>query len=220
MSKRGTTVILGLSLLAACGGGAEKRIVDQYFGALRAGDNQTLTGFALVQFDQKVERWEVKGVSEETKTEATLPALVKKAKDLEGEVAANKKQFQAYGLENIEAVSKVQDLQRSGKPVPAALSKVGGEVDRYNAKDRELKRAAAEAKVAVEKERQRAARSAGDSPELDTLAGQVIDKRVDVDLTIGGQPKPYVMGLRKYELTGGTGPRPPAKWIVTSITPK
>ena len=43
---------------------------------------------------------------------------------------------------------------------------------------------------------------------------------MDLDLTIGGQVKPYVMTLRKYELTGGTGPRMVARWVVQSLVPK
>ena len=31
----------------------------------------------------------------------------------------------------------------------------------------------------------------------------MVSKDVEVNLTIGGQVKPYVMTLRKYELTGG-----------------
>jgi hypothetical protein len=43
---------------------------------------------------------------------------------------------------------------------------------------------------------------------------------VDLNLTIGGQVKPYVMTLRKYELTGGTGARMVARWVVQSLTPR
>jgi hypothetical protein len=47
----------------------------------------------------------------------------------------------------------------------------------------------------------------------------VLSKDVDLNLTIGGQVKPYVMTLRKYELTGGTG-RMVSRWVVQSLTPK
>ena len=61
MSKRGTGAILGLGLMAACSGGGDTRIVDQYFGAVNAGDNQTLTSFAMVPFKEKVDKWSVTG---------------------------------------------------------------------------------------------------------------------------------------------------------------
>ena len=48
----------------------------------------------------------------------------------------------------------------------------------------------------------------------------MLSKDVDLNLTIGGQVKPYVMTLRKYELTGGTGPRMVARWVVQSLVPK
>jgi hypothetical protein len=56
--------------------------------------------------------------------------------------------------------------------------------------------------------------------DIETLAGEVISKDVDLNLTIGGQVKPYVMTLRKYELTGGAGPRMISRWVVQSITAK
>jgi len=48
----------------------------------------------------------------------------------------------------------------------------------------------------------------------------VLSKDVEVNLTIDGQVKPYVMTLRKYELTGGTGARMVARWVVQSLVPK
>jgi hypothetical protein len=47
-----------------------------------------------------------------------------------------------------------------------------------------------------------------------------VSKTVDVDLTIGGQVQPYVMTLRKYELSGGSGPRQVSRWVIQNITPK
>ena len=41
----------------------EKRVVDQYFNAVNAKDNQTLSSFAAVTFDKKVERWKIKSAT-------------------------------------------------------------------------------------------------------------------------------------------------------------
>ena len=76
------------------------------------------------------------------------------------------------------------------------------------------------AKAAVEKEKRNVALSVGQLEDIETLPGEVIQKDVDLTLTIGGQVKPYVMTLRKYELTGGSGPRMISRWVVESITPK
>jgi hypothetical protein len=71
----------------------------------------------------------------------------------------------------------------------------------------------------VEKERRNVVLSVGDRDDVESLTGEMVTKKLDVDLTIGGQVQPYVMRLKKYELTGGTG-RMMAKWVVESIEPK
>ena len=48
----------------------------------------------------------------------------------------------------------------------------------------------------------------------------MISKDIDLELTIDGEKKPYLLTLRKYELTGGSGPRMVARWVVQSINPK
>ena len=71
-------VALGLAVAGLACSSPEKNVVNQYFGALKAND-QTLTSFAMVAFDQKVDDFSIVAVGPETKTPATLPDLVKKA---------------------------------------------------------------------------------------------------------------------------------------------
>ena len=117
-------VLAAGALSAACGGGPESRVVDQYFNALRANDNTTLSSFAAVAFDKKVDAWKIKSSTPETRSPATLPELAKKVSDLEAELAANKKAAGAYSLENYADIDKVKELQRAGKPIPANLKDV------------------------------------------------------------------------------------------------
>ena len=60
----------------------------------------------------------------------------------------------------------------------------------------------------------------GQTDDIESLTGEVLSKDVDLNLTIGGQVKPYVMTLRKYGLTGSTGTRMVARWVVESLVPK
>ena len=91
--------------------------------------------------------------------------------------------------------------------MPSALQPTADKFDAYQAKDRELKKAVSDAQAAVEREKRNVALSVGQSDDIETLAGEVLSKDVDLNLTIGGQVKPYVTDLRKYELTGSTGTR-------------
>lgn len=224
MSKQGAALgaVLAVAVLGvACGSGAEGRVVDQYFNALRANDNATLTSFAAVHFDKKVDAWKVKGVSPETRSPASLPDLAKKVTDLETELAANKKAAGAYSLEHYSEIDKVKELQKAGKPIPGNLKDVAEKWAQFNDKDRELKRAVAEAKNAVEKEKRNVTLSVSQQEDVEKLTGDVVSKQVDVDITIGGQVQPYVITLRKYELTGGTGGgRMVSRWVIQNIQPK
>jgi hypothetical protein len=215
-------VALGLAVAGLACGSAEKNVVDQYFGALRANDQGTLTSFAMVAFDQKVDDWKVVSVSPGTKAPATLPDLVKKQKELEADLAKNTRDARAWGndLAIYPKLDKVRELEKAGKPIPANLAPIHEKWSEFNTKDRELKKAVADAKIAVEREKRNVALSVGQSDDIETLTGEMLSKSVDVNLTIGGEVKPYVMTLRKYELTGGSGPRMVSRWVVQSLVPK
>ncbi len=224
MRQRGTAlaVALGLAVAGLACSSSEKNVVNQYFTALRANDQGTLTSFAMVAFDQKVDDWKVVAVSPGTKAPVTLPDLVKKQKDLEAELAKNTRDARAWGndLSIYPKLDTVRSLEQKGSKIPASLEPIHQKWSEFNTKDRELKKAVSDAKAAVEREKRNVALSVGQADDIETLGGEVLSKDVDVNLTINGQVKPYVMTLRKYELTGGSGPRMISRWVVQSITPR
>ena len=217
--KAALLVVLGMAAAAAACGGNEQRVVNQYFNALRANDQQTLSSFAAVSFDKKVDKWSVTGAEPEARSPATLPDLVKKEKGLEGEQAANKKAASAYSLEHYADIEKVREIEKKNGKIPPNLQGVAEAWKKFNDKDRELKKAIAEAKAAVEREKRNVILCVGSRDDVESLTGEMVSKKVDVNLTIGGQVQPYVVILRKYELTGGPG-RMVEKWVVQSIEPK
>jgi len=205
---------LGLTL-AACGH-RDQRLVDQYFSAVNAKDNQTLSSFAAVGFDKKVDRWRIVKESDEQKTPMPLPDLVNKQKEIEKAVADNKKAATAYSMEHYAEVDQVRESRRVNKPVPAKLSGVAGEWDKFNQKDRDLKKSLAETSAAVEREKRNAERSLGNAAEnVEGLTGDVVEKTLDLVLTIGGEEKPYVMTIRRYDAKGTARPR----WVVQDLKP-
>jgi hypothetical protein len=225
MRERATALAGALALAAlaaACGGGPEANVVNQYFGALKAGDTNTLTSFAMVAFDQKVDNWKVVSVGPEAKAPAPLPDLVKKQKDLEAELAKNTRDARAWGndLAVYPKLDKMREIRSKGGKVPGDLQPIADKWDAYQAKDRELKKSVADAKAAVEREKRNVGLSIGQVEDMESLTGETITKDVDVNLTIGGEVKPYTLTLRKYELGGGTGGRMVSRWVVQSVTPK
>ena len=226
MRERTTALATALALAVvgfACSGGAETNVVNQYFTALAAGDTSTLTSFALVAFDKKVDDWKVVSVGEESRGPAPLPGLVAQEQELAAALAKNMKDARTWGndLEVYPKLDKVRELQKAEKKIPANLQPIADTWEEYNAKDRELKTQVADAKRAVASERRNSALSVGKIETLDSLAGEVVAKSVAVDLTIDGQVQPYVMGLRKYELeSDGSGARMMSRWVVQSLDPK
>lgn len=208
------------ALLAVACGHPEQRVIDQYFNAVNAQDNQTLSSFAVVKFEGKVDSWEIVQVSPETRTAVTLPQLVAKVKEIDQQIADNKKAASQYFLDNPKVV-QVQELQRKEAKIPAGLQAIAAEWEKFNQKDRELKKALAEAKEAVDRERRNVQLSVGELQDVESLPGEMSAKSVELTLTIGGAARGYVMGLRKYDLQpSGQAGRIVSRWVVHSLEPK
>lgn len=223
MRERGAAMGVALGLVVvgiACGGG-EKNVVNQYFTALRANDTNTLTSFAMVSFDKEVSDYKLVTVHPETRSPATLPTMVAKQQELEEALAANLKDFRAWGndLEIYPKLDRVKELRKDDKKIPASLQEIADKYDAFTGKDRELKSQVSQAKRAVERERRNTQLSVGQIEGLESLKGEVVSKALDLDLTVDGQVKPYVMTLRKYDLESD-GPRIVSRWVVQSLEPK
>jgi hypothetical protein len=202
---------------AACGG-SEQTVVDQYFNAVKAKDDQTLSSFAAVKFDKPVESWKITNVSEEQRTPVTAGEMAAKVKDLEAQLAKNTKDAR----ETLDAgkVGEVQALKRQNKPVPASLQATAADYEKFTKAATDLKRQVASAKDALEKERRHMTLSVGAVDNLEGVTGEVVSKTVDVDLTMKDEkPAPYTMTLRKYELQR-EGPRAISRWVVQDIKPR
>lgn len=220
MIKRGGVALAAVVALAgaACGH-PEKSVVDQYFNAVNAKDTQTLSSFAAVTFDKKVDRWSIKKTISEDKKPAPLPDLVQKAKDADAAVAANTKAVRTWSLDHYADLDAVRDARKANKPVPAKMADVAAKWDEFNSKDRDGKKAVAMGKEAVDKEKRSMARSIGDVEDVESLKGDVNEKQIQVDLTIGGQEQPYVMTLRKYDVKRDNGQTVRGRWVIQNLQP-
>jgi hypothetical protein len=202
-----------LAITAACGH-PEKSVVDSYFNAVNSRDNQTLSSFAVVSFDKKVQRWTIKKTLEETKAPVTIPDLVAKVRDTEKAIADNTKAARAYNDGHYKELGDIKALKK-GAPVPAKLQPVSTEWENFNKKDRELKKSLAEAKDALEKEKRNAGLSLGGDADLEGVTGDVVTKKILLGLTIDGQARDYVMTLRKYDVKGAGRSR----WMIQGLAP-
>lgn len=222
MSLRGSFLpaVLGLALAGVACGHPEKQVVDNYFNAVKAKDNQTLSSFATARFERPVQSWEIKDTLEETTEAMPLVALMEKLKQAEAAQAANTKEARAYNLDHFADIDTVRDLKSKGRPIPAKIQPVATRWDEFNQKDRESKKAVAEARDAVEKEKRNMALSVGTTEGLEAMQGEVKTKRIAVDVTIEGQTQPYVMTLKRYEAKREEGRRIQSRWMIQSLQPQ
>jgi hypothetical protein len=225
MRQRGARLAVALSLVVvglACSSAASK-VVEQYFNALRANDQTTLTSFAMVAFDQKVSAWKIVNEGPEVKGPATLPELIKQQNQLQTELDQNTRDARAWGndLSVYPKLDQVRQAQQKGSKIPASLQPIADKWNGFQDEDKRLKKALAEAKDAVAREKRNVTLSIGNVEDLESLTGEVISRDMELELTIDGQAKPYTMTLRRYDLKGATeGPRMMSRWVVESLEPK
>jgi nucleotide-binding universal stress UspA family protein len=218
MRNHGAALAAFAVALAGVGCGSSDQTVDQYFNALKARDEQTLSSFAAVRFEKPVDTWKITKIGEEQRTPVTAGEQAAKVKDLEAQVSKNTKDARA----TLDAgkVDEVKSLRRAGKPVPAALQAAAAEFDKFNQADVDLKRQLQAARDALEKERRNMTLSVGSVDNLEGVQGEVVTKQVELDLTLKDeQPAPYVMTLRRYELKR-EGPRAVSRWVVQDLKPR
>ena len=219
MRNHGAAVaVFAVALTAAACGGSEKTVVDQYFNAVKAKDDQTLSSFAAVKFDKPVESWKITATSEEQRAPVTAGEMAAKVKSLEAQLAQNMKDARA----TLDAgkVEEVLAIKRQNKPVPASLQATAADYEKFTKAAADLRKQVATAKDALDKERRHMTLSVGALDSLEGVTGEVVSKTVDLDLTLKDEkPAPYVMTLRKYELQR-EGPRSISRWVVQDLKPR
>jgi len=222
LDRRAALRIVPVLALAAACGHPEGSVVGQYFNAVNAQDQQTLSSFAVVDFDQKVDDWSIVETRPEARVAAPLPDLIQKVKAAEGQVAENKSAYSAYFNEHPVEVDQVRELlKKPDAKIPARLQAHAEQWQGFTQKEKTLKRAAAEAKAAADREKKAVALSVGEVSDLDSLTGELVTKDLALRLTLDGQAKPYLMTLIKYELEpSGTGQRLMSRWVVQSLKPE
>lgn len=231
MSARGAAfrIVLVLALAGGACGQPEQRLVDGYFRAVNTNDNTTLSSMSVVPFDKKVERWAINRSSEEKHSpvgedaEGTLPYLVKQVQELEKAMEGNKKAAREYRDAHYAEWEQAQKLSKDAK-VPAKLQAVKTEYDKFSQTERDLRKALAAAKEAVDRERHPVtlsiARQLRPEEKVEGFQGEMVTKELDLTLTVDGQPQPYTMTLKRYHLKDASGASVSSRWVVFGLAPK
>lgn len=215
------TAAAALAAFTTACGNQETQVIENFFRAIQAKDNQTVSSFSMVHFDQEVKSWKVKSVGEEQRVPAPLASLAKALKEADEAVAENKKDASGYFNAHPLEVDKVKPLVESGGKVPANLQKTADDWKRFTDLDRERKDKAAAAKQAYEREKRLVTMSTGQAGTADSLAGDLITKTASVEIESGGDVKLYSIQLRKYDVApAGQTAKVMSRWLIQSITPQ
>jgi hypothetical protein len=221
ISYAGFSAAAALAAVTLACGNQETQVIENFFRAVQAKDNQTVTSFSMVQFDQEVKSWKVKSVGEEQRTTAPLAGMATALKAADDAVAQNKKDAGAYFNAHPLEVDKVKPLVENGGAVPANLQKTADDWKKFNDADRDLKTKAAEAKQAYEREKRLVVMSTGQAQTADTLVGELITKTAVVDVETAAGPKTYSIQLRKYDVApSGQTTKTMSRWLIQAITPQ
>jgi hypothetical protein len=220
MSRRGMLLVaVAMGLAASACGRPEKIVITKYFEAVNQQDSGTLSSFATVDLNLKrVDHWSLVRVVEEGDVPAPLAELLQKQKDADAAVTAHRRTVQNYNLEHTLEVDQVKEARKAGSRVPARLDAVAQTWETFVQKEKELRRAAAEAKGKVEAERQMMTLSMGKVD--DDVAGTMHTSVVELELTMEGKTQPYLMTLRQYKVQTAAGYRPMSRWVVSSLAPR
>jgi hypothetical protein len=210
-------VILGVAAVAVGCASPEQRVIENYFRAVNAGDNQTLTSFAAVAFPQKVEKWRIVSAQPEVKGTAQLPELQKKVAEVQAALDANKREYSKYYLDHASEVEDVKAVRKKGQKLPAKLEKVAAAWDEFSVKEKDLKRAFSEAKEEVQHEKRNVQLSLGEIEGIESKAADMTSHEFELLLTVEGQEKPYIMVVRKYVLKDE---QRMSRWMIYSLDPK
>jgi hypothetical protein len=110
-----------LVLIVACSGGAEQKILDDFFRAARLRDNTTLGNFATVSFDPRtdgaVQKFDVVSVSEERVRPLPLKQYAQQLADAKAAEEAFSAQKRLYQNANLATIDRVTKAQAAGKAV-------------------------------------------------------------------------------------------------------
>ena len=214
-----------------CSGGAEQKILDDFFRASRLRDNTTLGNFATVSFDPRtdgiVQKFDVVSVSEERVRPIPLKQFAQQLADAKAADEAFSTQKLAYQKANIAVIDRVTRAQAAGKPVAAKDKAVADAWAKWCSDAATHNKAVSDAQRQLGNDRGVAelslARSAA-AADVTTLDGEMAAKDVVINATVR-QPdgatatKTLKAVVSRAKMKDANGQEIVGRWIITALGP-
>lgn len=226
------TLVAGtLVVVMGCSGGAEQKVLDDFFRAARLRDNTTLGNFATVSFDPRtdgaVQKFSVVSISDERVRPIPLKQFAKQLADAKAAEEAFSAQKRAYQTANIAVIDRVTKAQAAGKAIAAkdkavadAWAKWVGDAATHNKALSDAQRQLGANRGVAELSMARSAVAA----DVTALDGEIASKDVVIDATVR-QPdgttttKNLKAVVSRAKMKDAGGQDVVGRWVITAIGP-
>ena len=226
------TLVAGtLVVVMGCSGGAEQKVLDDFFRAARLRDNTTLGNFATVSFDPRtdgaVQKFSVVSISDERVRPIPLKQFTKQLADAKAAEEAFSAQKRAYQTANIAVIDRVTKAQAAGKAIAAkdkavadAWAKWVGDAATHNKALSDAQRQLGANRGVAELSMARSAVAA----DVTALDGEIASKDVVIDATVR-QPdgttttKNLKAVVSRAKMKDAGGQDVVGRWVITALGP-
>jgi hypothetical protein len=233
--RRRRTSVLALALaslttvlaLAACSGGPEQPILNQFFTASRLRDNTTLANFTTVSFEPGVQgtvtSFDIQSVTPEQLKPLNIKSLAAAQAEAKAADAEYTKRKDAYESQNIDAIKRVLAAENQRTPIKGKDAEVEAAWTKFRSEGAQISKRVFDAKKKLASETSIASISVDDprNPvDLTKYDCQLASKDVTISAPVrmpDGQTsrKTLIVTMQRAVLTGEkpiTG-----RWIITGI---
>jgi len=229
--RRPTAILLAVSLTvlaaAACSGGAEQPILNQFFTASRLRDNTSLQNFATVAFDPQrqgsVTSFSITSVSPEERKPLNVKTFAKALDEAKAEDAAYSKRKDQYYTANQEAITRTLKAEREKSQVKGKDADVQAAWMKFREEGSQVSRKVADARSKLASESAIVELSFSDQrnpPDYKKYDGELVSKDVTLDANVklpDGQTtkKTLVVTMQRAVLKADR--EIAGRWIITSV---
>ncbi len=220
-------VSLTVLMAAACSGGAEQPILNQFFTASRLGDNTSLQNFATVAFDPRTEgtvsSFSITSVTPEEKKPLAVKTLAKALDDAKAEDAAYSKRKEEYYAANQEAISKAIKAERTNEKLKGKDAEVQANWNKFREEGTQVSKRVADARSKLASEASIVELSFSDQrnpPDYKKYDGELVSKQVTVSANVkspAGQSSEKTLLVTMQRAVLHADKDIAGRWIITSV---
>jgi hypothetical protein len=220
--------LLVLMAAAGCSGVPEQQLLDRYFQAARLRDNTTLGNIAIAQLSPEqgvVQRFEIVSVTEEQRRPLRVKDLAKAHDEARAAAEELGKKQKAYQDENIEAIARVLQAERTNATLRGRDAEVQAAWSKWRQDTAEHAKRVSAARAELADERMAAELSVTNpnAPvDLTQVDADLVTKEATIDATVQmpdqqTQQKRLVVVIQRAEVKAAGGATTPGRWVISEV---